>query len=126
MAFPTAHHALYGRLKERLNVLRAGVTLAGWKGKDWQPDHSLAMSAVFDRTRFPEAELDYAQAVAFLRREVLTLPAGVSRGYVTVMFGGHPLGFVKNLGNRANNLYPQEWRIRSGYVPETPSTMPIL
>ena len=29
-----------------------------------------------------------------------------------------PLGFVKNLGNRANNLYPQEWRIRTGYIPE--------
>jgi hypothetical protein len=29
-----------------------------------------------------------------------------------------PLGFVKNIGNRANNLYPQEWRIRSGYLPE--------
>ena len=26
--------------------------------------------------------------------------------------------FVKNIGNRANNLYPQEWRIRSGYLPE--------
>jgi NOL1/NOP2/fmu family ribosome biogenesis protein len=22
------------------------------------------------------------------------------------------LGFVKNLGNRANNMYPREWRIR--------------
>lgn len=31
---------------------------------------------------------------------------------------GLPLGFVKNLGNRANNLYPQEWRIRTGYIPE--------
>ena len=29
-----------------------------------------------------------------------------------------PLGFVKNIGNRANNLYPQDWRIRSGYLPE--------
>jgi hypothetical protein len=23
-----------------------------------------------------------------------------------------PLGFVKNLGNRANNYFPKEWRIR--------------
>jgi hypothetical protein len=22
------------------------------------------------------------------------------------------------VGNRANNLYPQEWRIRSSYMPE--------
>ena len=26
--------------------------------------------------------------------------------------------FLNNLGNRANNLYPTEWRIRSSYTPE--------
>ncbi|MDU5343217.1 MAG: hypothetical protein E6150_01970, partial [Prevotella bivia] len=35
-------------------------------------------------------------------------------------YEGHPLGFAKNLGNRANNLYPQEWRIKSTYIPEEP------
>jgi len=35
-----------------------------------------------------------------------------SRGYVLISFKGQPLGWVKNLGNRTNNLYPQEWRIR--------------
>ena len=29
-----------------------------------------------------------------------------------VTYKGAPLGFVKNIGNRANNLYPAEWRIR--------------
>ena len=24
-----------------------------------------------------------------------------------------PLGFAKNIGTRANNMYPQEWRIRN-------------
>ena len=28
----------------------------------------------------------------------------------------------ENIGNRANNLYPQEWRIRTGYVPEKVKT----
>ena len=35
-----------------------------------------------------------------------------TRGIVLVTYNGVPLGFVKNLGNRANNMYPQEWRIR--------------
>ncbi|KAA6314905.1 hypothetical protein EZS27_034527, partial [termite gut metagenome] len=39
-------------------------------------------------------------------------------GYVLVMYKGVPLGFVKNIGNRANNLYPHEWRIRSQHLPE--------
>ena len=39
-------------------------------------------------------------------------------GFVLLTYKDAPLGFVKNIGNRANNLYPQEWRIRSGYLPE--------
>ena len=27
-------------------------------------------------------------------------------------YEGVPLGFAKNVGNRQNNLYPNEWRIR--------------
>ena len=118
VAFPAAYQSMYERLKSCLKVLHAGVALGEWKGKDWQPDHSLAMSAVLDRTVFPCAELAYEQAVAYLRKEAIVLPAGMPRGYVLVTYRSHPLGFVKNVGNRANNLYPQDWRIRSGYVPE--------
>ena len=30
---------------------------------------------------------------------------------------GHPLGQMKNIGTRANNLYPKEWRIRTTHIP---------
>ena len=39
------------------------------------------------------------------------LPAEAPRGIVLLTHGGAPLGFVKNLGSRANNLYPAAWRI---------------
>ena len=29
-----------------------------------------------------------------------------------------PTVFVKNLGNRTNNLYPMEWKIKSSYLPD--------
>ena len=61
--------------------------------------------------------LSYQQAIAFLRREALVLPSDAPRGIVEVCFMGQPLGMVKNLGTRANNLYPKEWRIKSTYVP---------
>lgn len=112
-------HALYDWVKPHLRILHAGVVLAEQKGKDWQPHHSLAMSTLLNHSFFPEAELSYEQAVAYLRKEAVTLDAGVPRGYVLLTFGGKALGFAKNIGNRANNLYPQEWRIRSGYLPET-------
>ena len=112
-------HGLYDLICSRLNVLHAGIILAEQKGKDWQPHHSLAMSMLLNRGYFPEAALTYEQAIAYLRKEAVTLDADVARGYVLLTFQGKALGFAKNIGNRANNLYPQEWRIRSGYLPET-------
>lgn len=100
-----------------LHLLHAGITLAEFKGKDFVPQHSLAMSIVRNDI-FPCAELDYSQAISYLRKESVVLDASAPRGYVLVKYAGVPLGFVKNIGNRANNLYPQEWRIRSGYLPD--------
>lgn len=62
-------------------------------------------------------ELSYSQALQYLRREALTLPSEVPTGMVTVTYQGMPLGTAKNLGTRANNLYPKEWRIKSTYIP---------
>ena len=112
-------HALYDAVKSQLNILHAGVVLAEQKGKDWQPHHSLAMSTLLNPAYFPQAELTYEQAIAYLRKEAVTLDTDIPRGYVLLTFRGKALGFAKNIGNRANNLYPQEWRIRSGYLPET-------
>ena len=68
---------------------------------------------------FARCELSYTEALRYLRREAITLPADTPRGFVLVTYRNHPLGFVKNLGNRANNLYPNEWRIRSNHLPES-------
>ena len=62
--------------------------------------------------------LDYAQAIAYLRREALHISA--PRGIVVVTYRDVPLGLAKSVGNRLNNLYPQEWRIRTTYNPTEP------
>lgn len=80
------------------------------------PAAALALSVDFDRTKHATVELSRDEALAYLRREVLHLPADTPRGYVAVSYDGRPLGFVKNIGTRANNLYPAEWRIRSTYI----------
>ena len=68
--------------------------------------------------KFSSCELTYEQAISYLRKEAIVLDATVPKGYLLLQYKNVPLGFVKNIGNRANNLYPQEWRIRSGYLPE--------
>jgi len=61
--------------------------------------------------------LTYPQAISFLRGEALRLPEDTPRGIVEVSFMGHALGTVKNIGTRANNQYPKEWRIRTTHTP---------
>ncbi len=97
----------------KLRVMHAGVELGEQKGKDIIPSESLALSTSLNRDVFPVAELNLDDALTYLRREPITLPADMPRGYVVVSYYGLPLGFVKNLGNRTNNLFPQEWRIRT-------------
>ena len=61
-------------------------------------------------------ELTYPQAIAYLRGEALVLPDDTPRGIVTVSFLGYPLGTAKNIGSRANNQYPKEWRIKTTHI----------
>lgn len=119
-AFPKAHQAVYALLRQALKVVHAGVELGEMKGKDWIPSHSLAMSTALQKASFPCAEVGYEQAIAYLRKEAVAFGADVPKGYVLLRYKEVPLGFAKNIGNRANNLYPPEWRIRSGHVPDAP------
>ncbi len=65
-----------------------------------------------------QLELSYDDAIRYLRREALHLAA--PRGQVLVTYCGLPLGLAKSVGTRLNNLYPQEWRIRTTYSPTEP------
>ena len=106
-----------------LRVLHAGVGIGTPKGKDIIPDHSLALSRRLAGDAFPRVEVGYTQAIDYLRKESVALPADTPRGFVVLTYHGVALGFEKNIGNRANNLYPQEWRIKSTHVPEERSIL---
>ncbi len=64
----------------------------------------------------PRIEIARPQALSYLRREAITLPPDTPRGIVMLTYEGNALGLAKNIGNRANNLYPKEWRIRTTYI----------
>lgn len=118
LAIPVDIEPVQTALNECLYLLKSGITLAELKGRDAIPSHELAMSTVLNREIFPTYELTYDEALRYLHKEAVVLSSDVARGFVIVTYRGVPLGFVKNLGNRANNLYPNEWRIRSGHFPE--------
>ena len=65
----------------------------------------------------PTVDLPYSEALKYLRGEAIVLPSDAPRGIVTVTYKGFALGPVKNIGNRANNLYPKPWRIKTTHLP---------
>ncbi|HLP04257.1 MAG TPA: hypothetical protein VK152_02400 [Paludibacter sp.] len=98
-------------LSKQLRCLHSGILMGELKGTDFIPSPGLALSKKLDGSLPTKTEVDYHTAIAFLKKEAIQLP-GTERGYILVCFKGQALGWVKNVGNRCNNLYPQEWRIR--------------
>ena len=100
--------------KADLSLLRplrpGGVRKGEMKGKDFVPDADYALSIVFDRNDYRCVDVDRQTALRFLHRDALVLPQAAP-GYNAVTYLGHPLGFVKNIGNRCNNLLPKDRRI---------------
>lgn len=97
-------------LLSRLRPLRMGPKLGTMKGNVLVPDPDLALSIGFDKQSYPCVEVDKPTALHYLHRDSLVLP-GAPLGYVALTYRGVPIGFVKNIGNRCNNLHPQGRRI---------------
>jgi 16S rRNA C967 or C1407 C5-methylase (RsmB/RsmF family)/NOL1/NOP2/fmu family ribosome biogenesis protein len=111
VAFPSPHEQLLGELYDNLNLISFGLPLAQIKKNDFIPEHALALACDLNSNPFPTVELSLEQALAFLKKEEIRI-ARTEKGWILVCYQGQPLGFVKNLGTRANNYYPKEWRIR--------------
>ena len=89
------------------NVLEKGTT----KGRDFVPSAEWALSIEPPLDKYPSVELDKETALRYLHRDGIFIE-GQPEGYLIVCHEGHPLGFVKNIGRRWNNLHPLERRIR--------------
>jgi 16S rRNA C967 or C1407 C5-methylase (RsmB/RsmF family) len=110
-SFPTSWSSYLPFMEKHLTVLQAGTPVATQLEKQFIPHPALALSRTVKREVFPEYTCSHQEAIAFLRKE--NLPArSQEKGWMLVTFMDLPLGWLKNLGNRTNNYYPGEWRIR--------------
>lgn len=98
-------------LESVLHVLAAGCAAGVLKGQTLVPDADLALSLIYKPGSYPVADVELHTALSFLHKDAILLPDS-EKGYVLIVYEGVPLGFVKNLGNRCNNLHPQGRRIR--------------
>lgn len=114
--------SIYDKIKfveERLRVVLSGTAIATKKGKDYIPHADLALQTTFAKMvadgEMPKGiaavEVGKEDALKFLAKEPVLLP-DAPLGYVLLTYAGLGLGFVKNLGNRTNNLHPMARRIR--------------
>lgn len=118
-ARPAAFSHIYNLLDSHLDLLLPGLEVAALKGRTAVPLQPLALTTALNSTDspFPTAEVDLDLALSYLRRESLPGFHDSSRGPLLLTLRPRdlasplPLGFVNNLGSRANNLYPTPWRI---------------
>lgn len=92
--------------------------LFGYRKLHVIPNTFLDAMCEADATGSPRVSVSYQQAISYLRHEAITLPADTPRKPAIICFEDYALGLAKNIGNRANNLYPKEWRIKSTHIPQ--------
>ncbi len=107
-------------LGRHLNIVTMGLPLYEKKGDKHIPHHALSLSRLLEEGAFPRKELTFPQAIEYLGCRTLTFE-NAPKGHVLVTYGQVPLGFSNNIGSRANNMYPQAWRIRSSHPPKEAS-----
>ena len=101
----------YIHLYNTLKVVRTGTKIYSVKNNKYLPSHELALSLYLKNDVFQPNEITLSEALSFMRRDNFSL-AGASKGWNIVTYKGVNLGFVNNIGNRVNNYFPVEWRIR--------------
>lgn len=109
---PVSDEVFVKNLKAKTKIISIGIPQTIEKGKLSIPASESVLSTDFNPDRFPSADLSLEGSRAYLRHEALRLSEIHPKGFVVVKYKGHPLGLVKNIGSRANNLYPSNWKIR--------------
>jgi len=100
-------------LSARLRLISCGIPLGFRKGKDIVPAWQLAYSEALCDEAFPTLDLIYGDALAYLHGDSLSdMPYDLPKGFILATYENRPLGFLKNIGRRANNLYPDNLRLR--------------
>ncbi len=101
---------LLNRLYRGVNIVYFGVDVGEFfKGK-LKPAHALALFTHLNREMIPTVEVSLEDAQEYLRKGVID-HTQFEEGINLVSYNSTPIGFIKRISNRCNNLYPKEYRI---------------
>ena len=128
MGGPTRIHALREGQRHRLRLLPGSVRSrpADFRESDGHPFGHSRRTALrreiqtrtcvgpvprrIARETVPQAEFDLPQTLDYLRKNEID-PSLLQEGINMVCYNGLPLGWIKRIGGRCNDLYPKESRI---------------
>jgi len=117
LAIDRQHKDSLETLQQYLYIKKSGVRIGKLAGKDLIPDHELALSLLINKEQVLQTELNYDQAIAYLRRDPFDLNTQ-QKGWSLMTYKDFVLGWAKLLPNRLNNYYPKELRILAPRPPE--------
>ena len=80
------------------------------KPQQFIPHPDLALSTILLKDSFPTYDLTHEEAIKYLSLQSLEL-SSVPKDYILLTYKNYPLGFIKNLGTRTNNLWPKSRRL---------------
>lgn len=101
----------YSQLSNFLKIIKPGTRICTLKKNNYIPSHELAMSVRLRKSVYYTLNLSHEEALSYLRRGNISA-SGIAAGWIMASYEGVNLGFLNNIGNRINNYYPVEWRIR--------------
>jgi 16S rRNA C967 or C1407 C5-methylase (RsmB/RsmF family)/NOL1/NOP2/fmu family ribosome biogenesis protein len=88
-----------------------GTEIGELKEKRFAPSEYLPFAQFLKQADFPKVDLDQSNALKYLAKNPIMNQSN-ERGYVLLSFNSVPIGFGKFAGNRINNLFPSEWKLR--------------
>lgn len=97
-------------LCDSLSVVYSGVLMGQVFKRRLKPEHPLALYVGLNESVVPRVELSAEEAVEYLRRGDVPV-ANFEEGINIVTHKSYPIGFVKRIGGRCNNMYPKEQRV---------------
>lgn len=109
-AIPSYHLAFFQQVQALMHVIKLGTELGETTPKGLIPNPALAFDQAIISSHIQHFDLTKEQALKYLKGD--TFPLEGHKGFAIMRYEGVNLGWINHLGNRFNNLYPKEWRIR--------------
>ena len=97
-------------LSENLSVVYSGVAMGRIFKNRLKPEHPLALYVGLNRGAVPMVNVSLGDAIDYLRRNDIAA-SQFEEGINIVGYKDMPIGFVKRIGVRCNNMYPKDLRI---------------